>query len=405
MLTREMIADKTPCYIYDEAMIRAQAKTLLSAVKGFDFLFSIKTNPFLPLVRVLAAAGIGADAASAGEVDISLAAGMPKTDIYYSAAGKTRQDLIQAWGKCMLTADSIGEVERIDALAKEKGETVEIGVRINTRFNMDGGAAGPSKFGVCEEDLPLLSEKLKTLKNVRIVGIHTHVKSQVLDAIKLAACYESCFALAKRVNEMEGFSVRFVNFGGGVGVVYDQTRERPLDFALLSAATDRIARENAKSLKARLIIESGRFLVNEAGTYYTRVEDVKLSRGKKFVVVTGGVNGFFRPAALFMLRTAKPEGELPPVEPLFTEEHAFAFGVLGAEGRAEEIVELTGCLCTAADVLASNLRLPACAVGDIVTISNAGAYACTLTPQLFSSHPAPGQYLLRPDGSLATESA
>ena len=99
-----------PCYIYSREILTAQAETLHRTFPGFDILFSVKANPFPPVIRHLAALGIGADAASAGEVCLAAECGIAQEDIYFSAAGKSDRALAAAWDNCHLIADSIGEV-------------------------------------------------------------------------------------------------------------------------------------------------------------------------------------------------------------------------------------------------------------------------------------------------------
>ena len=128
-----------PCYIYSREILTAQAETLHRTFPGFDILFSVKANPFPPVIRHLAALGIGADAASAGEVCLAAECGIAQEDIYFSAAGKSDRALAAAWDNCHLIADSIGEVRRIAAMAAARGETKAIGLRVNPAFSMDGG--------------------------------------------------------------------------------------------------------------------------------------------------------------------------------------------------------------------------------------------------------------------------
>lgn len=390
----------TPCYVYDKAVIAAHAEALLKALPGFSVLASVKTNPFLPVMRTLAEFGIGADAASAREVAIAIEAGMPKEDVYYSAAGKSNADINNSLGACVLTADSAGEIERIDALSENAGVVSEIGVRVNPNFTMESDTGVSSKFGVCEEELIALSKRLETLKNVRVTGIHVHVKSQILDADKLGSYYEKVFAMAKRIDALPNFSIRFVNFGGGVGTVYDASCERPLDFAKLKKHAEAVVKDNENTLRARLIVESGRYLSCDAGTYYTRVVDIKESRGKKYVIVQNGLNGFLRPVMTHTLNTLLPNQTFPVPEPLYTREHAFEFDVLTDETELDAY-DLVGNLCTAADVLLGNAHMKKARIGDVVSVSKAGSYAFGLTPVNFSSHPVPGEFLRTEDGFVS----
>ena len=136
--------ENAPCFIYSRDMLARQAALLHDTFPGFDILFSVKANPFPPVLRALAALGIGADAASAREVLLAEECGMDAADIYFSAAGKSDSALRAVWERGHLIADSIGEAVRIGRIAAERGEVRPIGVRIDPCFNMDGGPGGPS---------------------------------------------------------------------------------------------------------------------------------------------------------------------------------------------------------------------------------------------------------------------
>ena len=110
---------------------------------------------------------------------------------------------------------------------------------------------------------------------VEIRGIHVHLRSQNLSCEILGQYYENCFHLALRVKELLGCRMDYINFGGGVGIVYDEARETPLDIETLRGYAEHVAAENARTLGARLMIESGRFLTCQMGTYYLKVVDKK----------------------------------------------------------------------------------------------------------------------------------
>ena len=390
-----------PCYLYEYDIMRTQVETLRQTFPQYDLLYSIKANPFPPVVRALAGLGLGADAASAPEVLLSCRCGMAREDIFFSAAGKTDAALEAAWEEGELIADSLGEVARIGALCRQKGQRRAIGVRLNPAFGMGGAAGGPSKFGINEEDLPRLKALMDDLP-VTVEGIHVHLKSQNLDAHVLGGCYRDSWALAKRVGESLGCTLRYVNFGSGVGVAYDEGFEQPMDLAVLRTYTDAIAADNAATMKARLMIETGRFPTAQAGTYWLRVVDKKASRGRTYVIVENCMNGLQKPAIAAMLRHELGGAAPAPYEPLFTSDWAFPIIAHGDES-VTETVDIVGNLCCAADVLAEGFTGPKLTVGDLVEVRNAGAYACTLTAQRFSSHQSPRELLVYGDGRTEIE--
>lgn len=116
--------EHAPCYLYEYDVMRRQVETLRRAFPRYDLLYSIKANPFPPVVRALAGLGLGADAASAPEVLLSRRCGMDRADIFFSAAGKSDAALEAAWDEGEIIADSLGEVARIGALYEKKGSIV-----------------------------------------------------------------------------------------------------------------------------------------------------------------------------------------------------------------------------------------------------------------------------------------
>ena len=146
-------------------------------------MYSVKNNPYINVVKTVFAQGLGADAASLNEVLLSEKLGLKEKEIYYSAPGKTENDIKGALGKAVITADSLNEIELIDKAANEKGIVAQIGVRINPDFGFFGGKGAPSKFGIEEYQLFDNAEKIKSLKNIKITGIHVHLHSQELNIV------------------------------------------------------------------------------------------------------------------------------------------------------------------------------------------------------------------------------
>lgn len=385
-------------YLYDETIISRQISALKKSFTGVDFLYSIKTNPFPPIVRHIASHQLGADAASAAEVLLACQAGIPAEDIYYSAPGKTAQDIEQSLKHCTIIADSYSELKIIDTIAKAKNIKISAGIRINPAFNMFGAKQGSSKFGVDEESLLSHLPLFKSLTNTVITGIHTHLRSQILDTTILNRYYNNVFLLAKSCQEQLGFDIRFINFGGGLGIPYSTQNDTALNTAQLGQGFEQLANQHNLS-HVRLLIETGRFVIGEAGTYITPIVDIKASRGVKYLIVRNGLNGFMRPAIAALLNQFPVDSNQFSAEPLFTAPDTFDVTVLGRSGN-EEKVTVAGNLCTATDLIGENLLLPQAQVGDFIAVSKAGSYAYTLSPLLFSSHNKPLQLFLTETGTV-----
>lgn len=138
-------------YLYDESSILRQLNTLKSNFPETEFLYSIKCNPNSNILNCIFAQGFGADAASLGEVELAYRHGVTKNHIYYSAPGKTENDIKQSLEKATIIADSLSEIERIQNIAEKDNKTVQIGIRINPRFSFYDNKGYSSKFGIDEE--------------------------------------------------------------------------------------------------------------------------------------------------------------------------------------------------------------------------------------------------------------
>ena len=200
-LLLELLKQHNSFYLYEESVIRDAAQRLTANFPGAQFLYSVKCNPAERVLNTIFAQGFGADAASLGEVLAAVRHGVPKGLIYFSAPGRTEADFRQAWGHCVLIADSLHEIDMIRRIAAEKGEIAEIGVRINPSFTFTSDQGIPGKFGIDEDALWNAD-----LSGVRIVGIHVHAKSQELSAEILANYYKNMFSLIGRVQEKLGVS-------------------------------------------------------------------------------------------------------------------------------------------------------------------------------------------------------
>ena len=402
----EQCADGRDCfYLYDENTITESLRVLKENFPDVEFLYSIKCNPNSHVMDCVFAQGLGADAASLGEVRLASAAGLAKGQIYYSAPGKTARDIEEALDRSILIADSLGEVERIRRIAAARGETIDIGLRINPDFAFDSGVPAydsspatriltPSKFGIDEDQaLQFLRDHDSNNDSIRIKGIHVHLRSQVLSVEAMAAYYAKVLDLAERVCELTG-ELDFVNMGSGIGVPY-AAGDQPLDLpALGSALAELLSPFRSVHPGTRILIEVGRYAVCKSGLYVTRVLDRKVSRGVTYIILKNTLNGFIRPS-LAMLAGTKPT----PAEPLYTGPDSFQFIPLKGD-KQEETVTLVGNLCTATDVMAEDIRMPHLEPGDLIAVTNAGSYAAVLSPMQFSSQEPPAELFLTRSGQV-----
>ena len=400
MFDRELIlklAEKYESfYLYDGRTMLDSIAALGSSFEGVRFLYSAKANPHPSVLRCIFDEGFGLDAASMGEVSMGVKLGLAPEDIYYSAPGKSMNDLDAALEKCVIIADSAAELERIQYLAARHGVKAEVGVRINPNFTFDGEGGVSCKFGIDEDEALKKLAEWDKLKNLHICGIHVHSRSQELDTQRLCDYYGRMFELAVRCQNTLGRQLHFVNMGSGIGIPYAAT-DSAVDLKKLGAHMNKLCKEYAAELpEARIFIETGRFVSGRAGVYVTHVNDVKTSLGKKYVILANTLTGIVRPSIAQMVERAS---DAAPCEPLYTGPDAFGFAPLTDETETETVT-VCGNLCTGADVIAQDTELPRLRTGDVFVITNAGSYAAVLTPMQFASLTPPVQIFAAPDGRL-----
>lgn len=385
-------------YLYDESQIVARTRELKEYFPNILFLYSIKCNSNANVLRSVFSQGFGADVASAGEVRKALAAGLEKENIYYSAPGKSIEDIESTIKSSILIADSVDEIKRIQIVAEQMNFIAEIGLRINPGFSFYNGKGISSKFGVDEEQA-IAFIKENDFPNIKITGIHVHLRSQELNADILATYYENILHLAKRIQDINAAPLSFVNMGAGMGIQY-AAEDVPLDIGKLSKAVDTALDTFRNTFPdTRIIIETGRYIVGKAGVYVTKVADRKVSCGKTYILLKNTLNGFIRPSLARLIAHHSSEQSPKGSEPLFTNIAAFQFHALIGKKPFEQ-VNLVGNLCTATDVIAEDITMPHLEYDDIVVITNAGAYAAVLSPMQFSTQPPPAELFLNLNGKI-----
>ncbi len=398
---RPVPGEKAPHYVYDSHAVERSIAALRDALPGFALLYSMKANPFRPLLEFMRGRGLGIDAASAGEVQAALEAGFAPADIFYSCPGKTEEDLAFALGRATAVADSLGELERLDRIAGQLGRRAGIGLRINPAASLGPQPdaplvpqGSPSKFGIDEERILASFDALRRLRHVRIEGIHVYLRSQIASAEAICQATARCVRLVRSLEQ--GLDSRFswVNVGGGFASALGEGLPG-LDLALLRRG---MAGLPAQLPHLRFMAEAGRFLAAGAGTFWTPIADIKDSRGVRFYVTAGGLDGMLRPALALLLARMAHGAPAWPLEPLYSSAECHSIRLVRADGTPAagetETVTVAGPLCTALDVLAEAIRLPKAKIGDWIAVSNAGAYCATLSPAGFASRPRPREYLI-----------
>ncbi len=379
---------ETPLYVYAGEVLDRQYRALRGALPPrFTIAYSVKANPNRALLRRFIALGCGLEVASAGEFLQALAAGCPAGAVMFAGPGKREDELelVLRHGIGEIHAESRLEVERIAAISRRLRVTAPVALRVNPTEEAQGGAmvmgGKPSPFGVDEEQADAIIDQLAREPVIDFRGVHLFSGTQILDHTVLVRQYRKGLAIARRVATRLGRPLVTVDFGGGLGIPYFPG-ERPLDLdKLREELAALVAEVEGDPLFAgtRFILEPGRYLVGEAGIYVTRVIDVKASRGKKFVIVDGGLHQHLAATGNLGQVIRRP----------------FPVAVLTRlSAPACETVDVVGPLCTPLDVLARDVSLPTIEVGDLIGVFQSGAYARTASPLGFLSHPTPAEILV-----------
>ena len=369
---------------YDTRRIAENVSFLRAHVPGATLVYSLKCNPFPGLVRFMKSQGLGVDAASAGEVAFARSCGFAKEEIFYSAPGKCAEDIAAAMDSCVFVADSFSELDRINAIAMQKEMTFSVGIRINTAISMKLASDGEieyhgtsSKFGIDEELVYSNVEKLRSYSNIKIAGMHFYIRSQINNEDSLINITEYCFAVFQKLQKFFDGRLTFINIGGGFGIPLSPKMQH----LSLETFQHHLASLSEKFKGVSVYAESGRFLVSESGSYYTRIEDIKISRGVTYYITAGTLHGFLRPVLARVFTNISCTGtELYPCEPLFSSNECHQISVVTLNGCVPQEsckVHVVGNLCTALDCIAENIVLSKAEVGDYIRVSNAGAYTDT----------------------------
>lgn len=378
---------KTPFYLYDRAVIKKRYKELRDNMpRELEIFYAAKANPNKDIVEYLGKLGAGCDIASSGELRLALMAGIRPDRISFAGPGKTREELELAVGKriASISVENPGETVILDKLSKRAKKKTNVSVRVNPASGSSRGAVrmggGSQQFGIDEEMVPGVIRNIKKSAYLNFIGLHVHTASQILSEKAIADNIAYFLDYCAKIQDTVGVKVRFINFGGGLGIPYYKG-QKALDMEILGGMIRDIFYGKHSVLKfddARFIFEPGRFLVGESGTYVVTILYKKRSNGKTFLIVDGGMHQNL--AACGLLGGGFKRNNI--------------IGVFSKkESARQEIVTITGCLCTPLDIFARDIRLPVCEAGDHLYITCSGAYGYSASPLLFLSHPIPGEVI------------
>lgn len=357
---------ETPFYYYDTELLRQTLRAINEEAgkhEHFVVHYAVKANANPKVLRYIREAGLGADCVSGGEIEASLKAGFPASKIVFAGVGKSDWEINIGLDNDIFcfNVESIPELEVINALAEAKGKVARVAFRLNpnvgahTHANITTGLA-ENKFGIAMNDMMTVIEKASELKNVKCVGLHFHIGSQILDMSDFEALCNRVNDLQKEL-ERHRIMVEHINVGGGLGVDYQHPNRVSIpDFKAYFNTY-------AKKLKLRpgqtLHFELGRAVVAQCGSLFTRTLFIKEGAVKKFAIVDAGFTDLIRPALYQAYhKIENVSSDLPT-----------------------ETYDVVGPICESTDVFAKQIDLNGTRRGDLLAIRSAGAYGEIMASQ------------------------
>ncbi len=395
----ETLAERfgTPFYLYSQRVLQTNWEAVRATYPApFEIFYSMKANPHRAFLAFFLERGCGIEVASGGELTRALRAGCSPSRILYAGPGKSEEEITMALEARIgeIHVESLLELKRIEQRASAMDRPIDVAIRVNpapqsTSSSMVMGGR-PSPFGIDEEQLPELMAFAKHLRFARCAGIHLNTGTQWLDAHALLEQYRHGWELAAQLATQLPFGLKTVDFGGGLGIPYFAGEKR-LDLAELHQGLVALLQSIEASgiqPRPRLLIEPGRFLVGECGLYVTRVVDVKISRGHRFVVLDGGMHHHAAGTGNFGQTLRRP----------------FPLAVANRlDALANDQATIVGPLCTPLDTFARNIPWPEVIPGDLVVVFQSGAYAKTASPLEFLSHRRPAEVWIEADKTTVLE--
>ncbi|PHR91111.1 MAG: diaminopimelate decarboxylase [Robiginitomaculum sp.] len=367
------IADEvgTPVYVYSAATLKRHYQVFEQAISDMDALiaFSVKANSNIAVLALLAKLGAGADVVSGGELTRALMAGMPAQKIVFSGVGKTMDEMRAALEADILqfNVESMPELYALDATARALNTTARIAFRINPDVSAGGHAKittgkAENKFGINIDQAESAYAEAASLGNIEIVGIDMHIGSQIDTLAPFKAALTKGIELIKTLRA-SGHNIRSYDFGGGLGIPYNEDENTPP----LPALYGQMIAEATIGLDLKMIFEPGRLIAGNAGILLSKTVYVKKGSVRNFIILDAAMNDLIRPA-------------------LYDAHHHIEPVTLTENGAPTQTYDIVGPVCETGDTFAKHRDLPEISAGDLIVIHSAGAYGAVQA----------GQYNTRP---------
>jgi diaminopimelate decarboxylase len=349
----------TPVYIYSKKQLLSNYRDYASAFANVDHLvcYALKANSNLSLLKLLAEQGSGADIVSGGELYLALKAGIHPQKIVFAGVGKTPAEVESALQNQILSihAESEQELFVINEIARKLRLPAPISLRVNPDIHAKthpyiSTGLKKHKFGIPFTEAQTLYSIAAGLPHLRIQGIHMHLGSQIASIKPFREAVKKAFQLMDHLQKL-GIHLRHLDIGGGLAVSSKNSQANPHRLASVLLPL-------LKGRELQLILEPGRSVVASAGILLTSVLYTKRNGRKRFVIVDAGMNDFIRPA-------------------LYGANHPVVPGKKNGGDRYRQ--DIVGPVCESGDFFAKDRELVQCFPGDLMAITEAGAYGYSMS--------------------------
>ena len=359
----------TPLYVYSQRTLTEHFQKLDAAMSPVNHLvcFSVKSNSNRSALRALANLGSGFDIVSGGELQRVIAAGGDPRRCVFAGVGKTEDEIEFALrqGIYSFNAESEPELQRINRIAARLKKIAPIAVRVNPGVDASTHAkittgTYENKFGIQFEQVEGVYTRANKLKNLRLRGLQMHIGSQITETTPFEQAVRKVLPLLKRLQEK--YPLEFFSVGGGLGIVYKPALASGAAAWWKTSAAKNILTPQKyagrlvpllQPLNLKILIEPGRFIAGNAGILVTRVEFVKKTGRKNFVIVDAAMNDLIRPAFYDAYHEIVP---------------------LTRKNGVQISSDVVGPICESSDFFCKDRPLPKAGEGDYLALLSAGAY-------------------------------
>jgi diaminopimelate decarboxylase len=365
----------TPLYIYSHNTLLRHIRAYADAFNDYPHLicFAIKSNSNTAILRLIAKNGGGADIVSGGELYVALKAGIKPEKIVYAGVGKTEDEIKFALKSkiLMFNVESEAELIEINRVAGKINKKACVALRINPDIDPETHpyiATGlrKNKFGISIEEALEHYRLASRLKNIKVIGIHKHIGSQITKVSPFVDALKRLLLLVDKLS-IQGVEIKYLDVGGGLGISYkDEEPPAPKDLA-------RYLIPLLKGRKFNLIVEPGRSIVGNAGILVTKTLYLKKSKEKEFIIVDAGMNDLIRPSFYGAYH------HLLPV--IRKKRHTITCDVVGP-------------ICESSDFLATDRVIEKIKQGEYLAVMGAGAYAFSMSSN-YNSRPRAAEVMVK----------